>query len=249
MLRMGASTGASGPAPTRPRIADKGADVEMNRLGLMIAVLVLGSAAAATAQSKVEASILGGWTMADGVTGGPVTVADGNAYDVVALDDSPTWGASLGVNVTNNIEVGFLFLQQLSGMELRGTKITDVGDVSISSYHPYIALNLGDADASLRPYGFLGLGATHYGPVQFTRATGETGETDGATQFSGTLGVGVKYFRSPRFGLRAGIQWTPTYIKSDASGWWCDPYWGCYLLTDAQYSNQLHLTGGITFRF
>ena len=221
----------------------------MNRLGWMIAVFVLVAASAATAQTKVEVSVLGGWTMVDGVTGGPLTAADGNAYDVVALNDSPTWGASLGVNVSDNIEVGFLFLQQLSGIELRGTKITDVGDLSITTYHPYIALNLGDADGSLRPYGFLGLGATNYGAVQFTRSTGEQAETSGGTQFSGTLGVGVKYFRSPRFGLRAGIQWTPTYIKSDASGWWCDPYWGCYLLTDSQYSNQLHLTGGVTFRF
>ena len=221
----------------------------MKRLGWMIALCVLVSASAATAQTKVEASVLGGWTMADGVTGGPLTAADGNMYDVVALEDSPTWGASLGVNVTEHFEVGFLFLQQLSGMELRGTVITDVGDLTINTYHPYVALNLGDADASLRPYAFLGLGATNYSGIQFTRASGETVTTNGATQFSGTLGLGVKWFRSPRFGLRAGLQITPTYIKSDASGWWCDPYWGCYLLSDSQYSNQLHVTGGVVFRF
>jgi hypothetical protein len=45
------------------------------------------------------------------------------------------------------------------------------------------------------------------------------------------------------------VRWTPPSIPSDAEGWWCDPYWGCYTLSDAQYSNQLELTGGITLRF
>jgi hypothetical protein len=44
-------------------------------------------------------------------------------------------------------------------------------------------------------------------------------------------------------------RWTPTYIKSDAEGWWCDPYWGCYVVGDAQYSNQFELSGGIVLRF
>ena len=44
-------------------------------------------------------------------------------------------------------------------------------------------------------------------------------------------------------------RWTPTYIKSDAEGWWCDPYWGCYVVGNPQYSYQLELSGGITLRF
>jgi len=39
------------------------------------------------------------------------------------------------------------------------------------------------------------------------------------------------------------------YIKSDAEGYWCDPYWGCYVVGDAQYSNQFGFSGGITLRF
>jgi hypothetical protein len=44
-------------------------------------------------------------------------------------------------------------------------------------------------------------------------------------------------------------RWTPTYIKSDSEGWWCDPYWGCYVVGNAQYSNQWEVAGGITLRF
>jgi hypothetical protein len=45
------------------------------------------------------------------------------------------------------------------------------------------------------------------------------------------------------------MQWTPTYIKSDAEGWWCDPWFGCYVVGSSQYSNQIEFTGGIAFRF
>jgi hypothetical protein len=37
-------------------------------------------------------------------------------------------------------------------------------------------------------------------------------------------------------------------VKSDSEGWWCDPYWGCYVVGNAQYSNQWELAGGITLR-
>ena len=75
------------------------------------------------------------------------------------------------------------------------------------------------------------------------------GETGGETQFSTTWGAGVKLFPAPNFGVRFGMQWTPTYIKSDPGGYWCDPYWGCYMVGDAQYSHQFQFNGGVTFRF
>jgi opacity protein-like surface antigen len=95
----------------------------------------------------------------------------------------------------------------------------------------------------------LGLGATHYGGVSYRQADGSTADTDGGTQFSTTWGAGVKVNASPNVGVKLGIQWTPTYIKSDATGWWCDPWWGCYVVGDAQYSNQLEFVGGVAVRF
>ena len=52
------------------------------------------------------------------------------------------------------------------------------------------------------------------------------------------------------FGIRLEARWTPTYIKSDAAGYWCDPYWGCYgVLEDPQYADQFQFGGGVTLRF
>jgi hypothetical protein len=59
----------------------------------------------------------------------------------------------------------------------------------------------------------------------------------------------VKVYPGKNVGLKLGMRWTPTYIKSDATGWWCDPYWGCYVTGDSQYSNQFEFGGGITLRF
>ena len=73
--------------------------------------------------------------------------------------------------------------------------------------------------------------------------------TGGALTNNGDQGAGVKVNASRNVGLKLGLQWTPTYIKSDAAGWWCDPYWGCYVMGDAQYSNQFEFVGGVTFRF
>jgi opacity protein-like surface antigen len=218
------------------------------RLMALAAALVMVTAPSAYAQ-RVEVSGIFGWTLSDGVTGDPILALDGNVYDTVDLKDGFSWGVGVGVNATDNVEVGFLFGQQMSTLAVEGTTRREVGDLTINTYHPYVAFNLGEADARVRPYFLIGLGATNYGSVDFVRANGQADETDSATQFSTTWGAGVKVFPSPKVGIKFGVHWVPTYIKTDAAGYWCDPYWGCYVVGDAQYSNQFQFNGGITFRF
>jgi opacity protein-like surface antigen len=206
-------------------------------------------ATAAYAQAKVEVSGLFGWTLSDGVSGNPIPAPDFNIYDSVDVKDGTSWGFSVGVHANDNVEVGFLFGQQFSRLDLTGTNTLEVGDLTVTSYHPYVAFNVGEVDAQVRPYFMIGLGATQYGSVAYTRIGGGPGETGGETQFSTTWGAGVKLFPAPNFGVRFGMQWTPTYIKSDPGGYWCDPYWGCYMVGDAQYSHQFQFNGGVVFRF
>ena len=218
------------------------------RLVTLAALLTLVVAAPAAAQ-RVEVSGIFGWTLSDGVTGQAVLAGDGNLYDTIDVKDSASWGFAVGVNASDNFEVGFLFGQQMSTLAIEGTQVRDVGDLKINTYHPYFAFNAGDVDSTVRPYFMIGLGATNYGAVEFTGANGQARETGSETQFSTTWGAGIKMFPSPNVGVRVGAQWTPTYIKTDAAGWWCDPYWGCYVVGDAQYSNQFQFNGGIIFRF
>jgi hypothetical protein len=75
------------------------------------------------------------------------------------------------------------------------------------------------------------------------------GDIGGDTQFSSTWAAGLKLFPGRSVGLRLEARWTPTYIKSDPEGYWCDPYWGCYTVSEAEFANQYELSGGIILRF
>jgi opacity protein-like surface antigen len=219
------------------------------RTAAIVVVLLTVTASSAMAQYKVQASVFGGYTFSDGVTGDAIKAGNGNTYNGIDVKDSANWGLTVGVNVTPNVEVGFLFGQQMSKLAVTGSTSTDVGNLTINSYFPYVAYNLGESDARTRPYILLGIGATSYGSVNYTKASGTAASTGSNTQFAGTIGAGVKVFPSPKVGVQFGFQWTPTYIKSDATGVWCDPWWGCFVTSTAQYSNQFQFNGGITFRF
>jgi len=216
------------------------------RAGAAFGLLALGTAQAQDPRIEIGASA--GWGFSDGVTFDGVIAGDGNIYDGVDLKDSFAYNLNLGYFVTPQVEIGFLFGQQKSTLSVTGTSTRDIGDLSIDNYHGYVAYNFGESGAPVRPYILGGLGATRYGKVPYS-VGGFTGETNSNSQFSGTIGAGLKFYPSPKVGLKLGLRWTPTYIKSDAEGWWCDPYWGCYVVGDAQYSNQFEFTGGIVIRF
>ena len=206
---------------------------------LMAGVVALAAATAQAQDPRVELSGTAGWTFSDGVNVGsiddsPITVGPKDAF---------SWGARLGFNLTPNVELGFLFASQATDLEASGIVNLSVPQ-SIYNYHGYLAYNFGDPDAAVRPYVLGGLGATQFGSLD--TAVGEIG---GETQFSSTWAAGLKLFPSRNFGIRLEGRWTPTYIKTDPEGYWCDPYWGCYTVGDAQYSNQWELSGGITLRF
>jgi hypothetical protein len=222
------------------------------RVSWLVTLAALVWAVPASAQQpRGEISVLVGWSIADGVSGDPVVTGDGEIFDRIDPKDSFKWGLMGGVLLGDygNAEVGFMWQQALSKLEAGGTTTLEIGDMAINSYHGYFSYNFFEDDAMVRPYILGGLGATSFGSVDYTRRNGATGTIGGETQFSTTWGTGVKFYASPNVGARVGIQWTPTYIKSDAAGWWCDPWYGCYLVGDPQYSNAFDISGGVIFRF
>ena len=221
---------------------------------IVAAAIIVGAAIPASAQSpKVEISAIFGWTLSDGVSGDAILAQDGNLYNRIDPKDSLNWGLSVAVPLPENYEVGFLYGKQMSTLEIgndvSSTITKDLGDIAIDTYHVYFGYNAFPADAKVRPYAMFGLGATNFGSVEATRFNGQIVEIGGNTQFSTTWGAGVKVYAGPNVGARFGVRWTPTYIKSDAAGYWCDPYWGCYVVGNAQYSNQFDFSGGIMLRF
>ena len=215
-----------------------------------IALLVLAALSSpALAQPRAEVTVNFGWVFSDGVSGDAVTAGDGNIYNRIDPTDGATFNFTVGFLAGDKAEVGFLFGRQLSELEVVGTATRKVDDMAIDNYHGYIGYNFGESDAMVRPYVMFGLGATHYASLDFTGLGGQARNIPGQTRFSTTWGAGVKAYAGESVGVKLGVRWTPTYIKSDAGGWWCDPWWGCYVVGDAQYSNQFEFTGGVAFRF
>ena len=118
--------------------------------------------------------------------------------------------------------------------------------MKVNNYHGIFTYNFGYEDSMTRPFIFGGLGATNWTPGDVEGLSIES-----ATKFSTTWGGGVKVYPIQNVGVQVMGRWTPTYVKSDPGGLWCSPYWGwgCYVLSEPDYSNQLELSGGVTFRF
>jgi opacity protein-like surface antigen len=219
----------------------------LKRVLITAGLFLLSGVVPAFAQG-VEVSGFVGWSISDGVDGDALIAGDGNIYDTVEPDDSLIYGFTVGVLVGEGAEVGFRWAQQPTTLLISGTTERELGDLSVNSYHGYFAYNFGESDAPMRPFVLFGLGATNFGSVDVTVA-GVDRSLGGETQFSTTWAGGVKVFPSPNVGVRLAVEWTPTYIKTDSTGWWCDPYWGCYLVGNAQYSNSFQFNGGVTVRF
>ena len=218
----------------------------MIRRALVVAAL-LALATPAYAQIRFEASIMGGYTFAEGVEGDAVITPSGT-FNKIEVKSGGAINLQFGAVMHNGAEVGFIYSRQMSNLGLSGFDTRDLGRMNIDSYHGYIGYNF-MPEGMFHPYFYVGFGATDYGPVNFTKANGQPGTINGPVRYSTTVGFGVKYWMNDHIGFRAGMIYTPTYITAEAEGWWCDPYWGCYLVGDHKYSNQFQLNGGFSFRF
>ena len=214
-----------------------------------VVIAIWAISAPLSAQKRFEVSFSGGYTTAEGVKFDDRLI-QGFLVNEAEVKSGPTFNLTGGFYATPQALIEFMYARQSSKLAANGPGITpiDVSDLNIDTYHVNFVYNWGEEDAPLRPYAFVGVGATHYGFGNIL-LTGVNGKISGNTQFSTTWGAGVKYWVSPSVGLKAGIRWTPTYIKSDPAGYWCDPFYGCWLLSDPDYSHQFEYTGGITFRF
>jgi OprF membrane domain len=211
----------------------------------IVASLVAVAPASFAQSSRVEINPFFGYTLSDGVTIDPVS-AGGQTYDAVNAKSGAAYGIHFGVFVTEQVEVGFLWAREASVLQGEGTTTTDFTDMNINNYLGVFTYNFGDEDAQARPFILGGIGASSFAPSDINGQS-----IDSLTKFTGTFGGGVKFYPNPRFGISTMARWTPNYIKSDPDGVWCSPYWfyGCYVLSDAQYANQFELSAGVSLRF
>jgi hypothetical protein len=217
------------------------------KIVLIVALLTLAAPAAwAQYQAVVEISGLAGYTWSDGVS-----YDTGGKYTKLEPADAFNWGFTAGYRLPYGTEIEFLYDLQatdLNAVGLSGHKT--IGSMNVSNYHGLLIYNFVQRDSPVIPYIFGGMGATSFGDVTYTNLEGRKQTATGDSKFSTTWGGGLKIYAPDKpYGLKLQFRWTPTYIKTDATGYWCDPYWGCYTTGDSQYSNQVQLAAGLTFRF
>lgn len=223
------------------------------RRALLAASAAMLLAAPARAQ-QFEASFFGGYTASEGIKASSSRVVLGQVYDSLDITSGASFGLTAGAFVGPNWEVEFLWSRQFSTLEISNPAPSrKLADQNVDNYHGNLVYNWGEPDAQIRPFAYFGVGATHYSPGDYDSAlpgSATLAHIQSETRFSGTLGGGVKVYPNHMIGVKGQVRWTPTYIKSDAGGLWCDPFYPtCWVIGDADYSNQFEFSGGVTLRF
>ncbi len=211
---------------------------------VLVTTFALISASAAFAQTGFEISAGIGYTLSEGVDVNDIEGPDGLIYNKVDPESGFSYNVGFGIQPNHMLEIGFLMASELSNLKVSGPRGSKESvDLTLNNYHGYFAYNFGYPGAQIRPFFLFGLGATHY-------ITGEYDGTavDNSTRFSTTWAGGVKWYSKGPLGARFMGRWTPTYIKTDEYGWWCD-YWGCYVVGNAEYSHQFEMSAAALYRF
>jgi hypothetical protein len=219
---------------------------QMVRSALIAGILAIVVAVPARAQSRFEVGVTGGWIFSEGVNGDPI-VTPNETFTGINVKSGPSIGVSFAVLSQNGGEIGFQWGRQLSKLGVKGVPSFDLGDLNIDQYHATFAYNAMQG-AKVRPYLSVGFGATNYGSVTYSTLN-QAGEINGSLRFSMKIGVGLKSWGNDAVGFRASMNWTPTAIGSHDTGWWCDPFYGCFVTTQSTWSNQVEFGGGVVFRF
>lgn len=214
----------------------------------VVGLILPTSALAQDDEYKIEITPYIGYTFSEGVPVIPVDTGAGTV-DRVNPVSGMSYGFQFDVLASDSFALGFNYSEQSSELEgkFAGTGGKQVfTDMKVRNYHAILTYNAGDADEKVRPFFFGGLGATGYSPDDI-----QGNSVSGSTRFSTTWGGGLKYYATDNIGVRLTSRWTPTYMNTSAEGLWCSPWypWGCWVVGNANFSNQFEMSGGIIFRF
>ena len=202
---------------------------------------------------RTEGSVSVGYSANDGIASDSRFLY-GDFYQTAGIDDGSSYNFTLGVYATRAVEFEFLFGRQDSDLSAHGRHGSLVlTPTAVYNYMGNVVYNWADEDSVLRPFVFAGLGATHYSfgefllpqPFDLQRFRVD----DSETRFSSAFGGGLKVYFTRYVGARFAVRVTPTYVTSTPGGVWCDPFYGCWPVTDDHYSTQFDTSVGVTFRF
>jgi len=215
--------------------------MKTRRIWLLAPMLFLLAAFSAHAQGRFEIDPFVGYETSASYPVSIITPPPGFApVDRLRVNDSLAFGTFLDYHLTENFQGEFMWNHNNTSYSAHDI----VTNTYVPAYHSDIdQFQFGvlymfrSSDARLRPYVAGSLGFTH---------DSNSNNTPNRTEFSYSLGGGVKYFINRHFGLRGDIRYLPTY-GSSSNELYC--YYGCYYANVAHFLNRGSFTGGIIFKF
>jgi outer membrane protein W len=208
---------------------------------LAAAAVFLFAAVSAKAQGKFELDPFVGYETSASY---PVSLSSGSTGDPIdnlRVNGSTAFGTFIDYNLSENFQAEFMWNRNNTSFDAHD----EILGSYVSAYHSIIdQYQFGGlylfrtSDHKLRPYVAASLGFTH----------SENGDdTPSRTDFSYSLGGGVKYYATRHVGLRADLRYLPTY-GSSSNELYCGPF-GCYYANVSHFLNRGSFTGGIIFKF
>jgi len=210
---------------------------------LSLLAVLLCAASSTHAQGKFEISPFAGYETSGSypvslTSNGPIT----NPIDKLRVNEATSYGTFLSYNLSENFQVEFMWDRNntyYSGRQISTGTYMKVYDSDIDQYQFGGQYTFLDSSHRFRPYVAASVGFTH---------DSNSGGNSNRTEFSYSLGGGVKYYLSRHFGLRGDIRYLPTY-GSSSYGVYCDPFGFCYNAKVANFLNRGNFVGGLIFKF
>ena len=148
------------------------------------------------------------------------------------VDNSLAFGTMIDVGITENSQFDFMWNRNNTSYDAHNVLTNSyfhAYDSDIDQFQFGTLYMFRNSEVKLRPYIVGGLGFTH---------DSNSNSTPNRTEFSWSIGGGVKYYASRHVGFRADVRYLPTY-GSSSNATYCDPFFGCYTTR----------VGGIIFKF
>jgi len=216
--------------------------MKIHTMWFAAAASLLLAAGSARAQERFEVTPFVGYETSASY---PIFLSSGpigsDPVDRLRVNDSVAFGGFLDYSLTENFQPEFMWNRNNTSYSAHDV----VTDSYVSAYHSVIdqfqfggLFMFRSSEEKIRPYVAASAGFTH-------DANGNS--TPDRTEFSYSLGGGVKYYISRHVGLRGDLRYLPTYGNS-SNGQYCAQF-GCYYGNFWHYLNRGSFTGGIVFKF
>jgi hypothetical protein len=158
------------------------------------------------------------------------------------VDGATSFGTFMDYGLTSNAQVEFMWDRNLTSYSAQifpGEPFFKAYNSDIDQYQFGLLFMFLGPDHRFRPYAAGSLGFTH----EFNSGGNPT-----RTDFSYSLGGGVKYALGRHVALRGDARYMPTYANSSLATY-CDPFFGCYTAKVSNYQHRGNFVAGIVFKF